>query len=97
MRENLAYYKENAQMLMRALDQTATWYCGGHNAPYLWVQCPDGMGSWEFFDLLLHEAQIVGTPGAGFGACGEGYLRFSTFGSLTETEEAARRLLALLG
>ena len=72
MRENLAYYKGNAQLLMRTLDQTGTWYCGGRNAPYLWVQCPDGMGSWEFFDLLLHEAQIVGTPGAGFGACGEG-------------------------
>ncbi len=97
VRENLAYYKGNAQLLMRTLDQTGTWYCGGRNAPYLWVQCPDGMGSWEFFDLLLGEAQIVGTPGAGFGACGEGYLRFSTFGSHADTEEAARRLLALLG
>jgi LL-diaminopimelate aminotransferase len=94
---NLAYYKENARVLMRALDQTGIWYCGGRNAPYLWVQCPDGLGSWEFFDLLLNEGQIVGTPGAGFGACGEGYLRFSTFGSREDTEEAARRLLALLG
>ena len=97
VRENLAYYKENARILMRALDQTGTWYCGGRNAPYLWVQCPDGLGSWEFFDLLLDEAQIVGTPGAGFGACGEGYLRFSTFGSREDTEEAARRLVVLLG
>ncbi len=97
VRENLAYYKENARILMKALDQTGTWYCGGRNAPYLWVQCPDGMGSWEFFDLLLHEAQIVGTPGAGFGACGEGYLRFSTFGSRKDTEEAARQLRMLLG
>lgn len=94
---NLAYYKENARVLMRALDQTGTWYCGGRNAPYLWVQCPGGMGSWEFFDLLLNEAQIVGTPGAGFGTCGEGYLRFSTFGNRADTQEAARRLLALLG
>ncbi len=94
---NLAYYKDNARILMQALDQTGTWYCGGRNAPYLWVQCPDGMSSWEFFDLLLREAQIVGTPGAGFGACGEGYLRFSTFGNRADTQEAARRLLALLG
>ena len=97
VQENLAYYKENARVLMRALDQTSTWYCGGCNAPYLWVQCPDGLGSWDFFDLLLNEAQIVGTPGAGFGTCGEGYLRFSTFGYRADTEEAARRLLALLG
>lgn len=97
VQENLAYYKENARILMRALDQTGTWYCGGRNAPYLWMQCPDGMGSWEFFDLLLNQTQIVGTPGAGFGAYGEGYLRFSTFGGLDDTEEAARRLLALLG
>jgi LL-diaminopimelate aminotransferase len=97
VQENLAYYKENARVLMQALDQTGTWYCGGHDAPYLWVQCPDGMGSWEFFDLLLNKAQIVGTPGAGFGSCGEGYLRFSTFGSREDTQEAARRLRALLG
>ena len=96
MRENLAYYKENAQMLMRALDQTATWYCGGHNAPYLWVQCPDGMGSWEFFDKLLNGIQVVGTPGEGFGACGEGFFRFSTFGDPADTREAAKRLLNLL-
>jgi LL-diaminopimelate aminotransferase len=97
VQENLDHYKENARVLMRALDQTGTWYCGGRNAPYLWVQCPDGMDSWEFFDLLLNEAQIVGTPGAGFGASGEGYLRFSTFGSREDTEEAARRLRMLLG
>jgi len=97
VQENLDNYKENARVLMRALDQTGTWYCGGRNAPYLWVQCPDGMDSWEFFDLLLNEAQIVGTPGAGFGASGEGYLRFSTFGRREDTEEAARRLRMLLG
>lgn len=97
VQENLDHYKENARVLMRALDQTGTWYCGGRNAPYLWVQCPDGMDSWGFFDLLLNEAQIVGTPGAGFGASGEGYLRFSTFGSREDTEEAAHRLRMLLG
>ena len=97
MREGIAHYKEKARILMEALDETDLWYCGGAGAPYLWVSCPDGMGSWEFFDYLLDEAQIVGTPGAGFGASGEGFIRFSTFGSRTDTVEAARRLAKLLG
>ena len=96
IRENLRYYKENARILMQALDQAGVWYCGGRNAPYLWVECPDGMGGWEFFDYLLNEAQVVGTPGEGFGACGKGYFRFSTFGNREDTQEAARRLLDLL-
>jgi len=94
--ENIRYYKNNARILMRALDELGIWYCGGRNAPYIWLRCPNGMGSWEFFDLLLNEIQVVGTPGEGFGACGEGYFRFSTFGSLEDTEEAARRLRKLL-
>ena len=94
--ENLRYYKENSRILMQALDQAGIWYCGGRNAPYLWVECPDGMGSWEFFDYLLNEAQVVGTPGEGFGACGEGYFRFSTFGNHEDTKKAAQRLLDLL-
>ena len=93
---NLRYYKENARILMRALDEIGIWYTGGKNAPYVWLQCPNGMGSWEFFDLLLNGVQIVGTPGEGFGACGEGYFRFSTFGSRDDTIEAARRLVELL-
>ncbi len=97
IRENILIYKENARTLMRALDELSIWYCGGKNAPYIWLKCPERMGSWEFFDYLLNEAQIVGTPGAGFGACGEGYLRFSTFGSPEDTKEAARRLVTLLG
>ena len=96
VQENLRYYKENARILMAALDEVGIWYTGGKNAPYVWLECPDGMGSWEFFDYLLNEAQIVGTPGEGFGACGEGYFRFSTFGSHEDTEEAARRLVTLL-
>ena len=96
VQENLRYYKENARILMAALDELGIWYTGGKNAPYVWLECPDGMGSWEFFDLLLNEVQIVGTPGEGFGACGEGYFRFSTFGSHEDTEEAARRLVTLL-
>ncbi len=94
--ENIAVYKQNARVLMQALDQIGIWYCGGKNAPYLWLKCPDNMGSWEFFDLLLNEIQVVGTPGAGFGECGEGYFRFSTFGSPEDTQEAARRLVELL-
>lgn len=95
--KNLRYYKENARILMRALDEVGIWYCGGKNAPYVWLRCPNGMGSWEFFDYLLNEVQVIGTPGAGFGTCGEGYYRFSTFGSHEDTQEAARRLVELLG
>ena len=95
--ENIRVYKQNAKILMAALDQLDIWYCGGKNAPYIWLKCPNGMGSWEFFDFLLNEAQIVGTPGEGFGACGEGYFRFSTFGSPEDTQEAADRLVKLLG
>ena len=94
--ENIGYYKANAKILMRALDRLGIWYCGGKNAPYLWMKCPDGMGSWEFFDFLLRRIQIVGTPGEGFGPCGEGYFRFSTFGSREDTAEAARRIEELL-
>ena len=93
--ENIRFYKENAAILMEALDQLDIWYCGGKNAPYIWMECPNGMGSWELFDYLLHEIQVVGTPGEGFGACGEGYFRFSTFGNREDTIEAARRLKEL--
>ena len=89
--------KKNAKVLMEALDRLGIWYCGGKNAPYIWMRCPGGMGSWEFFDYLLQEIQVVGTPGEGFGACGEGYFRFSTFGSPEDTKEAAERLVKLLG
>ncbi len=95
--ENIRVYKNNAKVLMRALDQVGVWYTGGRNAPYIWMQCPNGIGSWAFFDLLLNRIQVVGTPGAGFGACGEGYFRFSTFGDPSDTEEAARRLTEFLG
>ncbi len=90
--ENINVYKDNAMVLMEALDTLGIWYCGGKNAPYIWLECPRGMGSWEFFDYLLNELQIIGTPGEGFGSCGEGYFRFSTFGSPEDTREAAGRL-----
>ena len=70
--ENIQIYKKNAKILMKALDQIGIWYCGGKNAPYIWMRCPKGMKSWEFFDYLLHKIQVVGTPGEGFGAAGEG-------------------------
>jgi len=94
---NIGIYKQNARTVMQALDKLGIWYTGGKNAPYIWLRCPKGMGSWEFFDLLLNEAQIVGTPGEGFGKCGEGYFRFSTFGSPEDTRIAADRLTELLG
>ncbi|MBQ2390552.1 MAG: LL-diaminopimelate aminotransferase [Clostridia bacterium] len=93
---NIKVYKNNAALLMEALDSLGIWYTGGKNAPYIWMKCPDDMGSWEFFDYLLNEIQVVGTPGEGFGSCGEGYFRFSTFGSPEDTQEAAKRLVSLL-
>ena len=95
--DNIKIYKNNAKILMEALDKVGIWYTGGKNAPYIWLKCPDGMGSWEMFDYLLENAQIVGTPGEGFGSCGEGYFRFSTFGSVEDTTLAAERLVSLFG
>ena len=93
----ISHYKRNAHVLMEALDAAGVSYTGGRNAPYLWMRCPGSLDSWAFFDLLLEEAQVVGTPGVGFGASGEGYFRLSTFGNADDTREAARRLRALLG
>ena len=95
-RANLAVYRRNAQLLTEALDRCGIFYIGGRNAPYIWLRCPDGMDSWTFFDWLIGRARIVGTPGAGFGACGEGWFRFSCFGSPEDTREAAERLVRSL-
>ena len=94
--ENISYYKKNARTLMDALDSVGIRYFGGKNAPYIWMKCPAGMDSWSLFDHLLKEAQVVGTPGAGFGSCGEGYFRFSTFADHAETELAAEKLVKTL-
>ena len=94
--ENLRAYKTNAKVFMEALDTAGVWYCGGKDSPYIWMKCPDGMSGWDFFDYLLNEIQVVGIPGDGFGDCGKGYSRFSTFGDPEETSEAAQRLCALL-
>ena len=94
--EALAYYKENAKIIADALDELGIWYTGGVNSPYIWLQCPNGMGSWEFFDFLLENANVVGTPGAGFGENGEGFFRLTAFGDRDNTKEAVERIKAAL-
>ena len=96
-RANLEVYRENARMIASTLDELGIWYVGGVNSPYIWMQCPNGMTSWEFFDFLLEKAHIVGTPGSGFGKNGEGFFRLTAFGSPEGTKEAMRRLKELLG
>ncbi len=93
---NLDYYRANARVIAQALDQAGVWYCGGKNSPYLWLKCPGGMTSWEFFDWLLEKAGVVGTPGSGFGVNGEGYFRLTAFGDAEKTKVAAQRLLDAL-
>ena len=96
IQHNLDYYRRNAAVIAAALDEAGVWYCGGKNSPYLWLKCPAGMGSWEFFDWLLDTAHVVGTPGEGFGPCGKGYFRLTAFGDADRTREAAARILAAL-
>ena len=95
-RELIGYYKKNAQIIASALELRGVWFTGGKNSPYIWMKCPGGMSSWEFFDYLLNRIQVVGTPGEGFGAAGEGYFRLTAFGDRSNTEEAAERLKTLL-
>ncbi len=94
--ENLGYYRENARIIADCMDRCGIFYTGGKNSPYIWLKCPDGMKSWEFFDYLLREAQVVGTPGSGFGRNGEGYFRLTAFGDRENTREACERLYRLL-
>lgn len=90
---NIAYYKENARIIAEALDEVGVWYTGGINSPYVWLKC--GMDSWEFFDMLLNDAQVAGTPGSGFGKCGEGYFRLTAFNTRENTIEAMKRIKQL--
>lgn len=90
---NIAYYKENARIIAEALDEVGVWYTGGINSPYVWLKC--GMDSWEFFDMLLNDAQVAGTPGSGFGKCGEGYFRLTAFNTRENTIEAMNRIKKL--
>lgn len=94
--ENIAYYRENATMIANCLEKLNLFYTGGKNSPYLWLKCPNGMGSWEFFDYLLENANVVGTPGCGFGKNGEGFFRLTAFGTHEKTKEACRRITDLL-
>lgn len=96
IKENIAYYQENAKIISSALDELGIYYTGGKNSPYIWLKCPNNMGSWEFFDFLLNEANVVGTPGEGFGQNGEGYFRLTSFGDRDNTIEAVRRIKELL-
>ena len=93
--ETIAYYQNNARVMAKALEEMGIWFTGGANSPYLWMTCPDGMDSWEYFDYLLNEAEIVGTPGAGFGKNGEGYFRLTAFGDAQKTVEAMERMKKL--
>lgn len=95
--ELVAYYAENAKIISEMLTRKGVWHTGGVSSPYIWLKCPNGMSSWELFDLLLEKVQVVGTPGEGFGEAGEGYFRLTAFGSRENTIEAVRRLENLFG
>ena len=97
IKETIAYYQENARVIREGLTEAGLTCFGGVNAPYIWLKTPDGMGSWEFFDKLLKEANVVTTPGAGFGPSGEGYIRLTAFGDADSTKEAVARIRTMLG
>ena len=95
IRENIKYYQNNAKIIKKGLDDAKIDYVGGINAPYIWLKVPNNMKSWDYFDLLLQKANIVGTPGVGFGPSGEGYFRLTAFGDRENTIEAMRRIKEL--
>lgn len=95
IRVNIDYYKKNAKVISETLTALGIWHVGGKHSPYIWLKCPNNMSSWEFFDYILNEAQIVGTPGAGFGRNGEGFFRLTSFNSYENTIEAMERLKKL--
>ena len=97
IKETIAYYQENARVIREGLTEAGLTCFGGVNAPYIWLKTPDGMGSWEFFDKLLKEANVVTIPGAGFGPSGEGYIRLTAFGDADATKEAVARIRTMLG
>ncbi len=96
IKETISYYLDNAKIIAQAMDELGIWYTGGTNSPYIWLKCPDSMKSWDFFDLLLEQANVVGTPGAGFGNNGEGFFRLTAFGNRENTQEAVERIKNLL-
>ena len=88
----IAEHFENAKLISDVLTKHNVWHIGGKHSPYIWLRCPNNMKSWEFFDDLLENIQVVGTPGSGFGQNGEGYFRLTSFGSRENTKEAVERL-----
>ncbi|MDR0799875.1 MAG: LL-diaminopimelate aminotransferase [Dysgonamonadaceae bacterium] len=95
IREVIDYYMENAKIIKSGLEKIGLTTYGGVNAPYIWVKTPQNQTSWEFFDVLLNQVQVVGTPGSGFGASGEGFFRFTAFGNRENTLEAVKRIQSL--
>lgn len=89
--KNIKYYQENARIIRENLIKNGYKIFGGINAPYIWLKIPKELNSWEFFDILLEKANIIGTPGVGFGSKGEGYFRLTAFGDRDETVEAMQR------
>ncbi len=92
IRANIDYYMENARLVSETLNKMGIWHTGGKNSPYIWLKCPNGMKSWEYFDYLLEKAHVVGTPGAGFGVNGEGFFRLTAFNSRENVLEAVERI-----
>ncbi len=90
-------YQANALLMHQALESLGIWHTGGTNSPYLWMRCPEGKSSWDFFQFLLEQAQVVGTPGSGFGQNGEGFFRLTAFGTPEDTAEAMERIQKVLG
>ena len=95
IQENIEYYSENAKIIADTLRAKGIYFTGGTHSPYIWLKCPNNMSSWEFFDYLLEKAQVVGTPGAGFGENGEGFFRLTSFGDRAKTIEAMERFSKL--
>lgn len=93
--EQVAYYMKNAAYIKEGLKNAGYTVSGGVNAPYIWLKAPNGMTSWEFFDYLLEKANVVGTPGSGFGPSGETYFRLTAFGTYENTVEAIERIKKL--
>lgn len=91
IQESIDYYKRNAKVMADAFDEMGIWYTGGKNSPYIWFKCPNDMDSWDFFDKLLAEANVAGTPGAGFGKNGAKFFRLTAFGNYENTVEAMER------
>ncbi len=92
IQESIDYYKRNAKVMADAFDEMGIWYTGGKNSPYIWFKCPNDMDSWDFFDKLLEEANVAGTPGAGFGKNGSKFFRLTAFGNYENTVEAMDRI-----